>query len=80
MNFLTNLVTIFQIISAILVMILVMLQDTKEDGNIVTGSSNKGGTMGMGREEKLAKYTKYIGIAFIILTIISSTMLIVYRG
>ena len=36
--------------------------------------------MGAGREEKLAKYTKYIGIVFIILTIISSTMLIVYRG
>ena len=80
MNGLTNLVTVLQIISGILIMILVLLQDTKEDGNIVTGSSNKGGTMGASRDEKLAKVTKYLGIVFIVLTVISSTLLILYRG
>jgi hypothetical protein len=63
MEFLETLVTVLQIFSAIIVMILVLLQDSKEDGNIITGSSNKGGTMGASRNTKLANLTKYVGMA-----------------
>lgn len=77
MEFLKTLTTVLQIFSAVIIIILVLLQDSKEDGNIVTGSSNKGGSIGASRDEKLAKLTKRIGIAFIILTIASSTLMLV---
>ncbi len=77
MEFLKTLITVLQIFSAVIVMILVLLQDSKEDGNIVTGSSNKGGSIGASRDEKLAKLTKRVGIAFIILTIASSTLMLI---
>lgn len=77
MEFLENIVTVLQIFSAIIVMILVLLQDSKEDGNIITGSSNKGGSMGASRNTKLAKLTRSFGIAFIVLTIASSTLMLI---
>ena len=77
MEFLKTLTTVLQIFSAIVVMILVLLQDSKEDGNIITGSSNKGGSIGASRAAKLAKLTKYFGIAFIVLTIASSTLMLI---
>lgn len=77
MEFLETLVTVLQIFSAIIVMILVLLQDSKDDGNIITGSSNKGGSMGASRNSKLATLTKYFGIAFIVFTIASSTLMLI---
>ena len=77
MEFLKTLTTVLQIFSAIVVMILVLLQDSKEDGNIITGSANKGGSIGASRDAKLAKLTKYFGIAFIVLTIASSTLMLI---
>ena len=80
MSFLTTLATFLQIIVAVITMILVLLQDSKEDGNIVTGSSNQGGAMGASRDEKLAKLTKWFGILFFILTIVSSTLILLNRA
>ena len=77
MEFLEKLMTVLQIFSAIIVMILVLLQDSKEDGNVITGSSNKGGSMGASRNTKLANLTKYFGIAFIVLTIASGTLMLI---
>lgn len=77
MKFLETLTTVLQIFSAVVVMILVLLQDSNEDGNIITGSSNKGGSMGASRSTQLANLTKYFGIAFIVLTIVSSTLMLV---
>ena len=77
MEFLETLVTVLQIFSAIIVMILVLLQDSKEDGNIITGSLNKGGAMGASKNTKLAKLTRIFGIAFIVLTIASSTLMLI---
>ena len=77
MEFLETLVTILQIFSAVIVMILVLLQDSKEDGNIITGSSNKGGSMGASRNTRLAILTRYVGIAFIVLTIASSALMLI---
>ena len=76
MIFLTKLATVLQIIVALITMILVLLQDGKEDGNIITGSSNQGGAMGTSKEEKLARLTKWFGIGFIVLTIVSSTLIL----
>ncbi len=80
MSFLTTLATVLQILVAIITMILVLLQDGKEDGNIITGSSNQGGAMGASRDEKLAKLTKWFGVLFIILTIASSTLILLNRS
>ena len=79
MEFLETLITILQIFSAIFLMIVVLLQDSKEDGNIVTGSSNKGGSIGTSANTKLATLTKYTGIIFIVLTIASTTLMIINR-
>lgn len=79
MEFLKTLTTILQIFSAIIVMILVLLQDSKEDGNVIVGSSNKGGAMGASRNTKLANLTKYFGIAFIVLTIASGTLMLIVK-
>ena len=75
MSFFSYLVTFLQIFSALIVMVVVLLQDSKEDGNIVTGSSNKGGTMGASRDASLAKLTKIFGVAFIVLTILSAVII-----
>lgn len=77
MEFLETLMTVLQILSAIIVMILVLLQDSKEDGNIITGSSNKGGSVGESRNTRLAKLTRVVGIAFIVFTIASSTLMLI---
>lgn len=77
MKFLETLVTILQVISAVLVMILVLLQEGNEGGNVVTGESNKGGVMGSSKEARLAKITKYTGIAFAVLTIAATSLMII---
>ena len=77
MKFLETLVTILQVLSAVIVMILVLLQEGKEGGNIVTGESNRGGTMGSSKEARLAKITKYAGIGFAVLTIASTSLMII---
>ena len=56
---------------------MVLLQEGKEDGSIVTGESNRGGTMGSSKEARLAKITKYLGIAFAFLTIASTSLMII---
>lgn len=77
MDFLENLVTILQVLAAVVVMVLVLLQEGKEGGSIVTGESNKGGTMGSSKEARLANITKYAGIIFVLLTIASTSLMII---
>ena len=69
--------TFLQIIIGILVVILVLLQDGKEGANLVATEANNRGSMGSSREAKLANATKYVGIAFIILTIAVSSLMAV---
>lgn len=76
MKFLEYVCTFFQILVAIILMILVLLQEGKEDGNIVTGESNRGGTMGSSREARLSKLTIWFGVAFAVLTIASTSLMI----
>ncbi len=77
MKVLENIVTVLQVLSAIIVMILVLIQEGNEDGSIVTGESNRGGTMGSSREARLVKLTKYVGIIFAVLTIASTSLMII---
>ncbi len=77
MKFLEYACTFFQILTAIILMILVLIQEGKEDGNIITGESNRGGTMGSSREAKLSKLTIGFGIAFTIFTIASTSLMII---
>ena len=77
MEFLEKLVTVLQILTAVAVIFMVLLQEGKEDGSIVTGESNRGGTMGSSKEARLAKIRKYLGIAFALLTIASTSLMII---
>ena len=52
MGFLETICTIIQVFLGILLLVLVLLQDSKDEGNVIVG--NKGGTMGSSRDEKLA--------------------------
>lgn len=75
MEILEKILGILQIISAVIVMLLVLLQSDNESGNIVTGATENN-SMGMSRDKKLARLTAYVGTAFIILTIASSTVML----
>lgn len=74
---LERIVTIIQALSAVLIMILVLLQEGKESGSIVTGETNKGGTMGSSKEARLASITKVVGIVFAITTIGATSLMII---
>ena len=76
MEVLENVLGILQIISAVIVMLLVLLQSDNESGNIVTGG-NENNSIGMSRDKKLARLTAYVGAAFVILTIASSTIMLI---
>ena len=75
MSTITYILMALQIISAIGVIILVSLQKLKE-GDGLTGSSNEGGSgMGMSSEKRLSRLTIIFGVAFVVFTIISSTLI-----
>ena len=76
MGILEKILAILQIISAVIVMLLVLLQSDNESGNIVTGGSENN-SMGMSRDKILAKLTAWFGTAFIVLTIASSTVMLI---
>ena len=64
-----------QIISALAVIILVMFQKLKE-GNGLTDQGNQNSSgMGLSNEKKLSIYTIIFGVAFVVFTIVSSTLL-----
>ena len=64
-----------QIISAIAVILLVMLQKLKE-GNGITDQGNEGASgAGLSRDKKLSRFTIVCSIAFVLFTIVSSTLL-----
>lgn len=74
---LEKIVTFIQAALAVIIMILVLLQEGKEGGSIVTGETNKGGTMGSSKEAKLANITKWAGILFAIFTIAATSLMII---
>ena len=77
MLILEKVLAILQILSAVIVMILVLLQSDKDEGSIITGSSESSSSMGMSRDKKLARLTAWVGAAFIVLTIATSTIMLI---
>lgn len=77
MQIFENIVTFVQVVVGILVVILVLLQEGKDDGNIISG--NKSTSMGASKEARLSKLTKIFGIAYIILTIASGSLMLINR-
>lgn len=76
MGILQTILQILQILVAVLVMILVLLQSDNDNKNVLTGGSESSSAMGMSRDTKLAKYTRIVGFAFIVLTIATSTVML----
>ena len=70
---------ICQMVAGLVVVFLVLSQNGKDEGNVLAGTSNKGGTMGASREENIAKITKIVGIIYVILTIAAGAVMIVNR-
>lgn len=73
MSSMTYVLSAIQIISALAVIILVMLQKLKE-GDGLSGSTNEGASgMGMSKDKKLSRLTILFGIIFVAFTIAAST-------
>lgn len=79
MGFLENILTIIQVVLGLLVMVLVLLQEGKEGAGVITGESNKGGAMGSSTESRLANWTKWLGLAYIVFTIGAGTLMLINR-
>ena len=77
MDILENIFIIAQVVTGLISVVLVLLQDGKEDGNVIVG--NKGGSVGASKESKLANLTKIFGLAFIVFTIASSSVMLINR-
>ena len=76
MSTLTYVFIVLQVLSCLGVILLVMFQKLKE-GNGLTGSTGNEGSSGMGmsNEKRLARYTVIVAIAFVVFTIVSSTLI-----
>ena len=78
MRTITWILAALQIITALGIMILILLQKSKESDGLTPnmGSNNTSG-MGMSKENILSKWTGILGTLFVILTIAVSTMMVI---
>ncbi len=75
MNVGTYIVIGIQIIAALAIIILVMLQKLKE-GDGLTGSTNEGSSgMGLSKDKVYSRWTIIFGVIFTIATIAASTLM-----
>ena len=77
MRTITWVLAALQIISAIAIMILVLLQRNKESDGLTGNVSSSASGMGMSRENILSKWTGIFGFIFIVLTIAVSTLMVI---
>lgn len=77
MNGLTWILAALQVLSAIGVLILVLLQRDKESDGLTGNVTSSSSGMGMSRENMLSKWTAILGTIFVILTIAVSTLMVV---
>jgi len=78
MRTITWILAALQILSALGIMVLVLLQRSKEsDGLTGNVSSTNNSGMGMSRENVLSRWTGILGTIFVILTIAVSTMMVI---
>ena len=66
-----------QIVSAIAIMILVLLQRNKESDGLTGNVASTNSGMGMSRENLLSKCTSIFGVLFVIFTIAASTLMVI---
>ena len=76
MELLQNILTFLQVFTGVIVMILVLLQESNEKSNIIVSDASKGGNMGSSKNEKLAKLTKRFAIVYVVLTIVLSAVMV----
>lgn len=77
MRTITMVFAVLQIISALAVMILVLLQKNKESDGLTGNVSSTSSGMGMSKENMLSRWTGIFGFLFIVLTIVSSTLMVI---
>ena len=77
MNGITYVLAILQVISAIAILILVLLQRNKESDGLTNNVSSNASGMGMSRENILSKWTGIFGFIFVVLTIAVSTLMVI---
>ena len=77
MNGITWVLAALQILSAIGVLILVLLQRDKESDGLTGNVSASSSGMGMSRENMLSRWTGILGTIFVILTIAVSTLMVI---
>jgi len=77
MRTITWILAALQIVSAIAIMILVLLQKNKESDGLTGNVSSNASGMGMSRENILSKWTGIFGFLFIVLTIAVSTLMVI---
>ncbi|MBO5142208.1 MAG: preprotein translocase subunit SecG [Clostridia bacterium] len=73
----TWILAVLQLISAIAVMILVLLQRNKESDGLTGNAASSASGMGMSRENILSRWTGIFGFIFVILTIAVSTLMVI---
>lgn len=66
-----------QIISGIAIMILVLLQRSKEGDGLTGNVSSNASGMGMSKENMLSKWTGIFGFMFVVSTIAVSTLMVI---
>ena len=77
MRTITWVLAALQIISAIAILILVLLQRDKQSDGLTGNVSSTNSGMGMSRENVLSKWTGIFGFLFIVLTIAVSTLMVI---
>lgn len=77
MRTITWILAALQIISAIAILILVLLQRDKQSDGLTGNVSSTSSGMGMSRENVLSKWTGIFGFLFIVLTIAVSTLMVI---
>lgn len=77
MNSITFVLAILQVVSAIAILILVLLQKSKESDGLTSNAASNTSGMGMSRENILSKWTGIFGFIFIVLTIAVSTLMVI---
>lgn len=75
MDILQTILSILQMVLALIIIFLVLLQSDNESGSIVTGAEGNS-NMGMSRDKKLSRLTVWFGTAFVILTIASASIML----
>lgn len=77
MRGITYALAILQILSGIAILILVLLQKSKESDGLTNNAASSASGMGMSKENILSKWTGIFGFLFVVLTVAVSTLMVI---